>query len=103
MAQTDIWLNASHTEGLGRMTLEAMSSGCAIVSTDTGAEFLKDGKNCALVPVGSVNDLTKQAERLMQKPELRRDFIEEGYITAAEAADSSEYKKNWKKLIGDLF
>ena len=55
------------------------------------------------MPVGSVNDLTKQAERLMQKPELRRDFIEEGYITAAEAADSSEYKKNWKKLIGDLF
>jgi GT2 family glycosyltransferase/glycosyltransferase involved in cell wall biosynthesis len=103
MAQTDIWLAASHTEGLGRMTLEAMSSGCAIVATDTGAEFLKDGKNCALVPVGNVNELTKQTERLMQKPQLRRDFIEAGYATAAEAADPSEYKKNWKQLIGDLF
>jgi GT2 family glycosyltransferase len=102
MAQTDIWLTASHTEGLGRMTLEAMSSGCAVVATDTGAEFLKDGKNCAIVPVGSVNDMTKQAERLMQKPQLRRDFITEGYATAAEAADSSEYKQGWKKLIGDL-
>jgi GT2 family glycosyltransferase len=103
MAQTDIWINASHTEGLGRMTLEAMSAGCAIVSTDTGAEFLKDGKNCALVPVGSVNDLTKQTERLLLKEQLRRDFVSSGYVTAADAADSSQYKRNWKKLIGDLF
>jgi GT2 family glycosyltransferase/glycosyltransferase involved in cell wall biosynthesis len=103
MAQTDIWLNASHTEGLGRMTLEAMSAGCAIIATDTGAEFLKDGDNCALVPVGSVNDLTKQAERLILKSQLRRDLVARGYDTAIAAADPTQYKKNWKKLIGDLF
>jgi GT2 family glycosyltransferase/glycosyltransferase involved in cell wall biosynthesis len=103
MSQVDIWINASHTEGLGRMTLEAMSAGCAIVSTDTGAEFLKDGKNCALAPVGSVNDLTKQTERLMQKPQLRKDLVDNGYATAEDAADNTQYKKNWKKLIGDLF
>ena len=37
--QTDIWLGASHTEGLGRMALEAMSAGCAPVLSDTGADF----------------------------------------------------------------
>jgi glycosyltransferase involved in cell wall biosynthesis/GT2 family glycosyltransferase len=103
MAQTDIWINASHTEGLGRMTLEAMSAGCAVVATDTGCEFLKDGHNCALVPIGSVNDLTKQADRFILSDQLRKDIIHNGYATAAEAASASEYKKNWKKLIGDLF
>ena len=38
MRGLDIWVSASHSEGLGRMTLEAMSAGVTVVSS-TGAEF----------------------------------------------------------------
>ncbi len=103
MRQVDIWLIASYTEGLGRMTLEAMSSGCAVVSTDTGAEFLKDGENCLLVPAGNVNELTKAVERLYLDFNFKEQLIEKSYETAVNAADPTQYTANWNKLIGDLF
>ena len=103
MSQVDIWVVASHSEGLGRMTLEAMSAGCAIVSTDTGAEFLKDGKNCLLAKVGDVNGLTKCVDTLYQDTKLKETLISASYKTAQEAADPTEYMKNWNKIIGDLF
>ena len=103
MRQVDIWIIASHTEGLGRMTLEAMSSGCAIVSTDTGAEFLEDGKNCLLAEVGNINDLTKAVEMLYLDTEFKQNIVTASYATAVAAADSKQYVKNWNKLIGDLF
>ena len=103
MAQVDIWIIASHTEGLGRMTLEAMSSACAIASTDTGAEFLRDGKNCLLAKVGDVEGLTKCVDTLFQETNYKQTLVEAGFKTAAEAADSTEYLRNWNKIIGDLF
>ena len=103
MRQVDIWIIASHTEGLGRMTLEAMSSGCAIVSTDTGAEFLKDGENCLIVPTGNVNELTKAVQRLYLDYSFKEKLIEQSYETAVQAADPTDYVSNWNKLIGDLF
>jgi len=103
MKQVDIWIIASHTEGLGRMTLEAMSSWCAVVSTDTGAEFLEDGKNCLLAKVGNVTDLTKAVETLYLNTEFKQDIVIASYATAMAAADSKQYVKNWNKLIGDLF
>lgn len=38
--QMDVWVSASKSEGLGRMSLEAMSAGCAVVARDTGSEQL---------------------------------------------------------------
>ena len=103
MKQVDIWVVASYTEGLGRMTLEAMSSGCAIVATNTGAEFLKDGENCLLVEPGDTDGINKALDRLICDDALRKNLIEAGYKTAAEASDPTEYVQNWNNLIGDLF
>jgi glycosyltransferase involved in cell wall biosynthesis len=85
MQQVDIWIVASYTEGLGRMTLEAMSSGCAIVATNTNAEFLINGENLYL------------------NRDLKEKLINNSYQTAVENSNSKEYIKNWNKLIGDLF
>jgi glycosyltransferase involved in cell wall biosynthesis len=103
MKQVDIWVVASHTEGLGRMTLEAMSAGCAIVATDTGAEFLKDGENCLLVKPGDINGLNKATDMLIADDNLRKKLIEGGYTTASAAADPAEYVQRWNNIIGDLF
>ena len=103
MRQVDVWLIASHTEGLGRMTLEAMSSGCAIVSTSTGAEFLRDGENCLLAKVGDVNGLTACVDNLYLNTEFKEKLVEASYKTAVESADPEVYIKSWNKIIGDLF
>jgi glycosyltransferase involved in cell wall biosynthesis len=103
MAQVDIWLVASHTEGLGRMTLEAMSSACAIVATDTQAEFLVDGVNCMLSEIGDVNGLTNCVDILYNDTPKKEGIITAGVATATKAADPTEYIHNWNKIIGDLF
>ena len=103
MSQVDIWLIASHSEGLGRMSLEAMSAGCAIVSTDTGAEFLKDGVNCLLAKVGDIEGLVKCVDKLYQDASLKESLVSTSFQTAALAADSDEYLRNWNEIIGDLF
>jgi glycosyltransferase involved in cell wall biosynthesis/GT2 family glycosyltransferase len=101
MRQMDIWVIASHTEGLGRLTLEAMSSGCAIVATNTGAEFLKDGENCVLFEPGDQNALNNALDKVITDDDLRKRLIEGGYATAGAAGDPTEYVKSWNKIIGD--
>jgi glycosyltransferase involved in cell wall biosynthesis len=103
MRQIDIWIVASYTEGLGRMTLEAMSSACAIVATNTNAEFLVDGENCLLVEPGDINGLTKAVDTLYHDRELKEKLVQNGYNTAAKYSDPTEYVKNWRGVIGDLF
>ena len=100
MRQIDIWLVASHTEGLGRLTLEAMSSGAAIVATNTGAEFLKDGENCVLYEPGDQNGMNNALDRVISDDTLRKKLIEGGYATAGAAGDPAEYVDNWNKIIG---
>ena len=102
MKQVDVWIVASHTEGLGRMTLEAMSSGCAIVSTNTGAEFLKDKENCLLAPIGDVNQLTSAVEELYLNTELKNKIVEKSYATAVQAANPEAYVQAWNNLLGGL-
>ena len=102
LAQCDLWLVASHTEGLGRLTLEAMSSGCAIVSTNTGAEFLRDSENCLLAPVGDVNALTKAVEIVYLNSTFKNNLVKNSRQAAAKAADPAAYVKNWNDIIRSL-
>ena len=49
--ESDILVDASFHEGFGLVPLEAMMSGCVVVSSDSGGvnEFLVDGENGAIV------------------------------------------------------
>jgi glycosyltransferase involved in cell wall biosynthesis len=101
--QSDIWLLTSHTEGLGRLALEAMSSSCAVVLTDTGAEFAKDGKNCILVPINDTDMMVKAIDRLIKEQSLRMSICSEAYNTACRLSNPEQYIKNINKVIGELF
>lgn len=67
----DIFMMSSDFEGLPIALLEAMSSGCAIVSTSAGGveEVVENDKNGLLVPVGDVDSLFQRAAGLIEKPE----------------------------------
>jgi len=97
--QLDVWFGASHTEGLGRMALEAMSSGVPVVTTDTGAEFLVDGENCLLYPVGDAQAGAECVNRLVQDKGLITKLAINGYDTARKAADSTDFKAAVNKVL----
>jgi len=102
LSQVDIWIGASHTEGLGRMALEAMSAGAACVVTDTGAEFAKHEDNCLLVPIGNSNAIAGAVGRLMEDPQLLRRLYIAGYRTAEAAADPTECIDRLQKVISEV-
>jgi glycosyltransferase involved in cell wall biosynthesis len=63
----------SRKEGFGMPAAEAMSSGCAVVSTDNGGigTFGIDGENCVLVPVESPERLAEAVAQLVEDPVRR--------------------------------
>jgi glycosyltransferase involved in cell wall biosynthesis len=103
MSQVDIWLNCSHTEGLGRMSLEAMSASCGLVVTDTGAEFAKDDYNCLVAPVGSIRRLTEATERLIVDHALRRTLATNAFLTAQKWSDSDTFAQNLDRAVQEIF
>lgn len=56
MGRSDVFFEGSEFQGWGMQALEAMSCGCALVSTDNEGvhEFATAGWDCALVPHGQV-------------------------------------------------
>lgn len=92
--QIDVWLGASHSEGLGRLALEAMSAGAAVVTTDTGAEFLRHEENCLLYPVGNPQRGAEMVDRLVNDQELFTKLVVNGFRTAEGAANPDNFQHN---------
>lgn len=63
----------SRKEGFGMPAAEAMSRGCAVVSTDNGGvnTFGIDSENCLLVPVDAPRSLADAVSRLLEDGDLR--------------------------------
>lgn len=99
MKQADIWINSSHTEGLGRMMLEAMSGGAAVVCSDTGADFVKDRENALVFPIGSIEKGTHAAIELIENKNLMDKVVKNGYETACKYSNPWEYVENLSKAI----
>ena len=103
LKQTDIWLGASHTEGLGRLGLEAMSASCAVVLSDTGAEYAKDKDNCLLYNVGDKDQALANIELIISDLDLATNLRESAFRTASNAADSSDCIKVLQRTIENVF
>jgi glycosyltransferase involved in cell wall biosynthesis len=93
MQQIDVWLGASYSEGLGRMALEAMSAGVPVVTTNTGAEYLKDKENCLLYEPGDAQQAAELIDALVQDQTAMQNLILAGYKTAEAAADPTNFRR----------
>jgi glycosyltransferase involved in cell wall biosynthesis len=71
-------------EGFGITNLEAMASGCAVVSTDTWGvkDYLEHEKNGLAVAPKSTAELAEAVSRLLEDTEFRRHLAASGRRTA---------------------
>lgn len=72
IADCSVYVLPSYREGTPRTVLEAMAMGRPIITTDAPGcrETVVDGENGFLVPVKSVDELTKAMIRFIEEPEL---------------------------------
>ena len=70
----DVLAQASYTEGMPNVVLEACAAGLPVVATDVGGtnEIIEHGANGFLVPAGNPAALADRLLELVRAPELRR-------------------------------
>lgn len=100
---TDIWVGVSHTEGLGRMALEAMSACVACVLTDVHTEFTEHDKNCLLVPISRPDLIFAAVDSLIVEPSKMVRLGFEGYRTAERYVDNTECIDALERVIEELY
>lgn len=93
---SDIYICGSYYESFPLPPLEAMTCGCAVISTrNIGVlEYAVDGYNCLLTNIGDPQGIAEAVIKLLDKPEEREQLIQGGYATAQ--------KFSWSKIISEL-
>ena len=81
---TSIW-----PEPFGRVPVEAMASGTALIGSSVGgaAEVMQDNQNALLFTPGDPGSLAEKISQLVKAPALRQKLIETGRQTALEKFD----------------
>lgn len=82
-SRSKIWLLTSRDEGLPAPPLEAMSCGCAVISTDNLGcrEIIEHGENGFLVSIGDIDGFMKYIELLLTSEERRIRLVRAGKET----------------------
>jgi len=81
-----IYTLPTYIEGMPLTPLEAMASGCAVVSTDTYGvrDIITDGESGRLVPTGDQDALADALLELLDDPDRVGEFAERGAQRAGE-------------------
>ncbi|MFN8437135.1 MAG: glycosyltransferase family 4 protein [Cytophagales bacterium] len=88
----DVFALPSYWEGLANVLCEAMSCGCAVVTTAVAGhpEVIENGVNGFLIAPKDVNALKKSLQNLIENPKLKQDFGQNARQTALNKIQSHE-------------
>ncbi len=105
LAAADVFVLASHQEGLPVALMEAMSVGAAIVATAVGGvpQVITDEVNGLIVPPGDPLALADAIERICSDPALRRRLGSQALVDSSRfdiARASGEIEEVYRRLVG---
>ncbi|MDE7420926.1 MAG: glycosyltransferase family 4 protein, partial [Muribaculaceae bacterium] len=97
----DVGLTLSTNEGFGRVTVEYMRAGLAVIASDSGAnpELIKDKETGLLYPVGNIEALSDKMALIANDSDLRHQIAKAGY----EYSMTHFLSKDNTKAIYDLY
>lgn len=100
----DVFVLASHREGLGVAVLEAACSGRAIIGSNVGGipEIVKDGETGLLVPPGDARTLAKKLTYLLDHPEHGGQLGERARAFVREEFSLESMVTGYVELYGEL-
>ena len=95
LADSDIFVLSSRSEGLPVSVLEAMAAELPVVASDVGglAELVLDGETGLLVPSGDPAALAEAVGRLLDDHELRKKLGAAGRARAEASFDLAEFRR----------
>ncbi|MBF0491881.1 MAG: glycosyltransferase [Deltaproteobacteria bacterium] len=94
----DVFVMPSQTETSSLSTMEAMASGLPIIAFDVGClrDYVQNGQNGYLVPLGNEEDFYSKIRHLLQEKELRQNI-------GREARQGMEVRFNWEDTVRELY
>jgi glycosyltransferase involved in cell wall biosynthesis len=104
MARASIFVLTSAHEGFPRVLIEAMASGCALVSSDCRfgpRAVLRNGERGRLYPVGDVTMLSAHLEELMGSAGSRHALSARAHAATGEFR-TSNVAQRWLTLLTSL-
>lgn len=104
LAAMDIYMMSSIFEGLPIALLEAMASGCAVVTTDAGGikEVIRHGQEGLVCPVDQPEKLATFAVELLNNPEKRRQLAAQGRTRVEEHFSLKKMVRELEELYAGL-
>jgi glycosyltransferase involved in cell wall biosynthesis len=100
----DVVALPSYQEGQGRVLVEAMLCGCAVVAYDTGGirDVVIDNVTGRLVPRGNRAALGEAVARLLEHPEHRKRLAEQGREHALKHFDARDMVEKIERVYRDV-
>ena len=95
--RAECFVLSSRYEGWPNVLMEAMASGCGVVSFDCPygpAEIIEHGTNGLLVPTGDIEALSHAIRQVVKDPALRRRLVSRGR-ERAKAFEATRIAKSW--------
>ena len=104
LAEADIFVRPSQSEGLGSSFLEAMGAGLPIIATPVGGipDFLKDGITGLFCEVDDPQDLAEKIKLLMADETLAKRIAENGRQLVLEKYDWNNIAKQMQNLLSHI-
>lgn len=94
----------SRSEAMGRVLIEAMACGKAIVGSRVGGipNVIQDGMTGLLVEPGNVEDLARKLRLLLEDKDLRRRMGKAGYERARTVLSGENYARSFCVMLAGL-
>ena len=101
MAAADVVLVCAAQESFGRVAVEGMKLGRAVVGPDSGgtAELITDGETGLLYPTGNVEELAARLEALLRDPGQRAALADRGRTWARGTFTEERYVSGLRQVL----